>query len=362
MQMNPTRLRRTVQDERHDDAMAAARAGVEYALAKLVEDRDWRALANTTTIETDNLIVLEDQGNVLGWIRTEGGAWSGFRLRFNYQDGDGGEDGLQQPTRVIPTEAISYNNLEGASPFPVPLGTGSGFAYTGQTGFLVPEHSVALLVEGFTSPGLQPQVDAGSRYDEGRGESIVRRLEGIYQVVGFSGGHADGAVLQAGGNSHFLLGSGATGVGHPDDFQGFLRLTASAQTATMRTKGAATINTAPNKSSLFNFYPDMNSVVRSGLPTFSPRTKAGQTFSSDDEPSDAVLMDIAWDKVAVSEQEDRLFLPAGFTPLPMATPTQATRTASNTSRCHSRSTEGALSLARLQPRPRSPPSSLKWLS
>jgi hypothetical protein len=317
LQMNPTRLRRTTQDERHDLAAAAARAGLEYALAQLAEDPEWKALANTTTVQTDAMVVREDSGNVLGWVRSDNGEWAGFRLRFNYQDGPGGPDGLDQPAQMIASQAISYNNLGGSTAVPLPLGTGPDYSYTTDTGFNVPENSVALVVEGVVGPDVSPDGAGLTSPPDSKqgtqGQTVTRTLEGIYQVTGFSEGLPDGAVLQAGGDSSFLLGAGppASVVPSDDDFRGYLRLMASDQTAIMRTKGASSIANGAGKSSPYNFYPDMHSEVRVGRPGFSPITKQGQEFTSGSEAANSVLMDIEWEKVARSDQEDRLRLPAG---------------------------------------------------
>lgn len=305
LQMNPTRLRRTVQDQHQDNALAAARAGVEYALARLAQDQSWRGEGEGLTVRSDHLVVREDRGNVWGWLRADSGEWSAFRLRFNYQDGDPGLDGLPDPVTPIPSANISFNNLEGASSLLIPLGTGANFDFTGERGFSVPERSVALVVEGMVGDGVSPDVPAPT----GDGLVVSRTLEGIYQISNFADGAPDGAVLQAGGDSAFMLGSG-TGVSD-EDFSGFLRLAASEQTALMRTKGRSLIGQAPGKASPFNFYPDMHSEVRVGRPGFTPNTKAGQEFTNTSEEANAALLEVEWDKVADSDQPGRLRLPAG---------------------------------------------------
>ncbi len=313
LQMNPTRLRRTVQDERHDRASAAARAGIEYVLNRLADDPEWRGLGNGETVRGDELVVREDNGNVLGWIRTEKGDWAGFRLRFNYQDGPGGADGLDQPISPIRSSAISYNNLAGASSVGIPLGTGPNHAFVDQRGFTVPEYSVALISEGFVGANVAPDNPSAG---QGSAEEplVSRTVAGIYQISGFAQGQPDGAVLQVGANSRFILGAGPgpTGPTSEDDLRGHLRLMASDQTAIMRTKGSSTIETGAGKASPFNFYPDMHSEVRVGQSgTFSPLTKAGQDFTNGSESPNDALMEVEWNKVSRSSQESPLQLPAG---------------------------------------------------
>lgn len=57
LQMNPSRLRRTVHDESHDRAAAAAKAGVDFALAKLAEQPDWRAQGSGRIVDSEQLVV-----------------------------------------------------------------------------------------------------------------------------------------------------------------------------------------------------------------------------------------------------------------------------------------------------------------
>jgi hypothetical protein len=304
LQMNPTRLRRTVQDERHDNALAAARAGVEYALGRLAEDQEWRGAGSGITVQGEHMVVREDRGNVWGWLRSDNGQWAGFRIRFNYQDGNPGLDGLPDPEHPMPTAAISLNNLHGASGVGLPLGTGANFAFQGERGFLVPEHSVALVVEGLVGEDLSPDAFEASA------QALTRTLEGVYQVSSLGEGVPEGAVLQAGGDSTFLLGDGPEPGAEEDDFSGSLRLAASDQTALMRTKGISTIGQAVGKTAPFNFYPDMHAEVRVGS-GFKPFTKAGQVFTKSSEEMNAALMEVEWNKVAQSDQPGRLRLPAG---------------------------------------------------
>ncbi len=321
LQMNPGRLRQTLHEERHDLASAAAKAGAEYALERLVEDPDWKGQGSEMTVQTDQMVVREDRGNVFGWIRAEGGEWAGFTIRFNYQDGDGGDDSLDQPTRPIRSRAISLNNLAGDSSARIPLGTGPDFQYEGKDGFDVPEHSVALLVEGFVGPGVAPD-GAGSGTTStspvdpaSSSEVTTRTLEGIYQISGYAAPIVDGSVFMAGGDSRFTVGDAPKGTETDrgdEEFRGVVRLMATDQVASMRTKGTSRLSLAPGKVSPYNFYPDLNSEVRVGETAgFSPITKAGQDYTLDvEEPNDA-LLEVAWEKVATSTQAGRLKLPAG---------------------------------------------------
>ena len=301
IQMNPSRLRRTVHSERHDLAGAAAKAGVEYALARLSQDPHWRGEGSGLTVDSPGLVVREDQGNVWGWVRPGEGEWAGFRLRFNYQDGENGADGLPQPSRSMNYSGISVNNITGASEKLLPIGDGPSFSFQGRTGYPVPEYSVALLVQGFVGPGISPQnLDIAERASGS--ELVFREVEGLYKVSRLTDSLLDGAVLQAGADSEFVLGaSGGEG-------KGYLRLMADGQIARMRTKGNSTIRQGVGKSAEFNFYPDVDAEVRVGG---SFQAKHNKTFSQKPELPNDVMLKVEWSKVSNSSQTDRMTIPGG---------------------------------------------------
>ncbi len=303
IQMNPSRLRRTVHSERHDLASASAKAGVEYALTRLSQDPTWRGDGNGVTVDSPGLVIREDRGNIWGWVRPGGGEWSGFRLRFNYQDGEDGEDGLNQPSQQMAYSGISVNNLKGASERLLPIGDGPGYAYQGRTGDPVPEYSVALLVQGFVGSGVSPEKleDFESSTDS---ELVVRELEGLYKVSRLTDSLSEGAVIQAGADSEFVLGA------ESDHDRGHLRLMADGQVARMRSKGNSTIRQAAGRAAEFNFYPDINAEVRVGQ-TFAAQAKSGQTFHQNSELPSDVMMKVQWSKVSSSSQSDRLHFPGG---------------------------------------------------
>ncbi len=74
-------------------AQRAAEAGAGYACAQMKAKNDWRGDKNATTINQPDLKVVEDNGNVVGWMKNASGAVSMFRIRFNFQDGTGNGDG-----------------------------------------------------------------------------------------------------------------------------------------------------------------------------------------------------------------------------------------------------------------------------
>lgn len=303
IQMNPSRLRRTVHSERHDLASAAAKAGVEYALTRLSQDPDWRGDGNRVTVDSPGLVIREDQGNVWGWVRPDDGDWAGFRLRFNYQDGEDGPDGLPQPSQMMGYPGISVNNLKGASELLLPIGEGPDFAYQGQTSYPVPEYSLALLVQGFVGPGVSP--DKLTDFEKSaNAELVVRELEGLYKVSRLTDSLSDGAVLQAGADSEFILGA------EDDHGGGHLRLMAQGQIARMRSKGKSTIRQGAGKAADFNFYPDLDAEVRVGQ-TFESKAKSGQGFHQSSELPSDVMLKVEWEKVNNSSQTNRMRIPSG---------------------------------------------------
>ncbi len=104
-------------------AQLSVEAGLAYARAKLREDLTWRASPDSGPHETvrlpdESLVVVEDHGNVIGLIQFEPGQFGQFRIRFNYQDGAGERDGMDNPERTnfVDHEFISANNLSGSTP------------------------------------------------------------------------------------------------------------------------------------------------------------------------------------------------------------------------------------------------------
>ena len=96
-------------------ALEAAQAGVHYARNRLQADPSWRGgTGDSVVVNMPGVLwVRENQGNVIGLLGS-GAEVSMFRIRFNYQDGNGpGGDGLNNPdsTMVIGNVFVSENNL-----------------------------------------------------------------------------------------------------------------------------------------------------------------------------------------------------------------------------------------------------------
>ena len=164
-------------------AESAARSGIEYALARLEENAEWRGDGNGVVVDSASLTVVEDNGNVVGLIRGGDGSLSQFRLRFNYQDGSAGGDGLDDPGAgmAFDNPHVSVNNLINMVEVPLPMADGAGFSVESNSSGVVPPAAVALVCEGRVSPGLS-SAGAGNPNPDLDRITSVRVLEGFYRV------------------------------------------------------------------------------------------------------------------------------------------------------------------------------------
>lgn len=101
-------------------ARRAAEAGASYARVQIRENRDWKGDANALVVDTPTLKILEDNGNVIGWIKGPRGQVSMFRIRFNYRDGAAGGEGLDNSANPIDNIYLSLNNITGTADVRVP--------------------------------------------------------------------------------------------------------------------------------------------------------------------------------------------------------------------------------------------------
>ena len=311
VQMNPSRLRRNVHDENRDRASMAARAGVDYVLNRFKSDTDWLADANMKTVEMEDLVVREDNGNVLGWIRAEDGSWAGFRVRFNAQDGDGGFDSRSNPNYPISNGALSFNNLDGPDKRAVPKATSSSVA-TGSTepgdpntAMVAPENSIALQVEGIVSPDLSPDDPSGLAEAT---DVTTRTVEGIYVISDIVAGDDGDAVLMAGDDTDIIVGSAGG-----EDLNGKLSLQSDSENvAGIRSKGEVSLTRGQGSDGPSKFAPDTDATVLTNPDTPFVETLAdGTTFTGGEEDQDATFQKIEWDRVKDSEQSDAVTLPGG---------------------------------------------------
>lgn len=186
----------------------AARSGLEYAQARLEEDPEWCGNGTGVIVDTPELIIREDAGNVIGLIIKPDGSRAQFRLRFNYQDGAGGGDELDDPTSDmwIDSPHVSLNNLASQKPRPLPLGTGSQYQVTGKdAGHVVPSFSVAIVSEGRVYPGLA-SAKATDMNPAPSGKVFTRVIESIYRVASVQGDDSvTDAVTMANGDINFSV-------------------------------------------------------------------------------------------------------------------------------------------------------------
>lgn len=210
-------------DRFNDDqkAVAAAQAGVRYAVARLQDDFFWNGNLNPAqrTVDLPDFVVEEDNGNIFGYLKTETGEVSQFRIRFNFQDGDPGLDNLPDPTRFVQHPYVSVNNLTNyISSSDVPLtGAGPSYSVPDPYGFdyQVPPREVILVVEGLAGDGLRDTTPGSLDPPAG----TTRRVSRVYIEAGFTQGNEAGgdSVLSGGGyqSLHRRL-QGAVGTGDGD--------------------------------------------------------------------------------------------------------------------------------------------------
>ncbi|GMU54808.1 MAG: hypothetical protein AMXMBFR33_39540 [Candidatus Xenobia bacterium] len=195
-------------------AQRAAESGLNYALTRLRADPLWRGDKNAVTINLPDLWVQEDNGNVVGLVRTQDGTWSQFRLRFNYQDGPvaGGADGLDDPaTLFIDHKYVSVNNLQGIAAAPVPRADGAGYAVTAASArpFQTPVMSVSLAAEGKAGPACQ-QLSPANPNPPLTGSNSATVVEAIYQVPNLQPTVQESGSMSA-GNFAVTLRTGSPG-------------------------------------------------------------------------------------------------------------------------------------------------------
>lgn len=302
IQMNPGRLRRSLHDENRDRASLAARAGIDYVLNRYTTNLNWSGSANGETVAMDDLVVREDGGNILGWIKTEDGSWAGFRLRFNAQDGPGGLDGRDDPQYPLATTEMCLNNLTSAVDV-LPTTT---------PGFAIPPNSLALAVEGIVAPGLDPADPKGLASVEG---ATTRTLEGIFVVSNLVTGGEGDAVLMAGADANVTVGDKPRidEAEKTRDRRGVLGLQSSADNvAAVRAKGRLNLTRGQSGGGSSKFDPDANAAVHvSSSSPFSEILADGTTFEGGVEETDATFQKIEWEKVKDSQQSTAVSLPGG---------------------------------------------------
>lgn len=187
--MSRGQMMATLNSKESQLAESAARSGIEYALARLEENADWRGDENKVVVNTPELVVVEDSGNVIGLLTAKDGSRAQFRLRFNYQDGAAGGDGLADPRGDlwIDNPHVSFNNLLGTQDVPLPLADGRGYSVRSSVvDHRVPANSVALVCEGRVAPEFS-QATASEPNPKVSYAQASRVVEGVYRVKEVTG-------------------------------------------------------------------------------------------------------------------------------------------------------------------------------
>ncbi|MCA9794304.1 MAG: hypothetical protein KC910_21000 [Candidatus Eremiobacteraeota bacterium] len=200
--LNPGQLGLVRNEADYKAARGAARSGLAYAMTRLEENPNWRGDGNGIVVDTPDMVVVEQDGNVVGLLRDGSGRTAQFRIRFNHQDGGGGGDDLDDPPSEFrfDTPYVSVNNLLGSGPVALPIANGVGYSVNGSADHDVPEHCAALLVEGRVSPQLSV-ADASNpnpRLQAVRAHLTIESLCGVGDLE--LEGDISGAVLMSAGD------------------------------------------------------------------------------------------------------------------------------------------------------------------
>jgi len=234
--VGPGYLAAVNQGEDLREARRAAEAGLAYARARLKENPGWRGDGNATVVDLPDLTVLEDNGNVFGLMRDLQNNVSTFRLRFNFQDGPNGGDGLNDPApgHFVESVYLSFNNTEGTGPAEVPRADPKTFAVApgGPLAYSIPAKSFALSVEGRSGPGLRDLRTPAE--PDGMGRVVRTTVETVYQFE--LGQQASDAPVMGGSDLTFELPPSSVDPGDRGGRQA--HYTQEADRQTPRTKGA----------------------------------------------------------------------------------------------------------------------------
>lgn len=190
-------------------ALEAARSGLEYAKSRLGADPQWKAnLSSSLVVDTPSLKVLEDRGNVIGLLSFDDGGRARFYLRFNFQDGSGGPDGLDDASAVLPMTGVSYNNIGSSATVMVPSADPDNYRVSSPPASVqeLPGRAVVLHVVGEAGVGLSSMQDS-NLYQEPTGFTHRETVASVLAAeVDLSGGDA---VVMAGGGVDVTVASGS---------------------------------------------------------------------------------------------------------------------------------------------------------
>lgn len=276
-------------------ARQAALSGIEYARSQLAKDSDWRGDATGTTISSDSMTVKESNGNVLGLLSYPDGGKAEFRIRFNYQDGSGGGDGMDDPalaSRIL-SSVLSLNNLEKSSPADVP-GQNSNFTVNPDLAPVdtVPGHAALLRVEGMAGPSVDG-FSAATMQAQPSGYLDTVEVESVLKVEIKE--NATPAVMQSGGSMNMTTVDGVD-ISSLDDSH-----------PSIRAKGDISVRTPDNEDGL---------LTMSDGKAYAQNGKINANYDSSkvnvlEEPNLSDLSTLTWEQVSKPTGAQSAKLPAG---------------------------------------------------
>jgi hypothetical protein len=216
-------------------AEQAAQAGLDYARVRLQEEPSWRGGLNRVVVNTSELYIEEQNGNVIGLIRSRpGDSFSMFRFRFNFQNGpastDPLDDGFDDPpsSHYLKSELVSVNNLTGGVRA-LPRADSTYSVTDFSTGpYQIPEGTVVVCVEGLAGPGLSAVGPGNLGIGSGR---VATQQTEVLLKASFSTPAKDAAIM-AGGTLDLYLPTGSEKV----------EIKAKEDTARARAKGDITVH------------------------------------------------------------------------------------------------------------------------
>lgn len=275
----------------HDDAERAAESGVQYALSQLRANPAWRGDLKEVTVNAPDLFVVEDNGNVVGLVRTPDQRWSQFRLRFNYQDGGPAEDGLPDPAMTLDSLYVSVNNLEGGAAAAVPRADGAGWSVTpgSERPFSTPAGTVCLAVEGRAGSGL---LAASPANPNPAGVVATRKVvEAIFALQGALGEEVEESAMMA---------AQGVSVAIPPDGGSLSLSSTGSDKARLRSKGQVSVQGGDaTKENLTG----ANAEVATPTSTVDARYKAADIGMAEEKPDDPFFR-LLWDDVRKAQASD----------------------------------------------------------
>ena len=211
IQLLPTLGHSTVNLHQREQSLQAAQSGLDYARSRLQADPLWRGDDNGLVVDTPEFKVLEDNGNVFGFLTPSDGPPSHFRLRFNFQnDGDPIDDDLPNPAFPIDTEFVCFNNLGAAVTKEQlrahPVGGSWVIDEDSPVVGNIPRFTASVIVEGYSGRAVESISPSNPLPAQGLRNSTRTILEAYFSRPGFLA--VDSAVMAAANFDAMLLARG----------------------------------------------------------------------------------------------------------------------------------------------------------